>query len=119
LVEKNLVRNHLDKLDKHKSLGPSGMHPQVLRKLAEVTAELLLSLKSLGEWRNCLKTGGKPLLLQSSKRARQSTHKSTGQSHHCPWERGRTTYSVISKKVEEKQVIGNNPHGFTNACPIW
>jgi len=35
------VRDRLSKLDVHKSMTPNGMHPRVLRELAEVTAELL------------------------------------------------------------------------------
>ena len=41
LVEKDCVREHLSKLDTHKSVGPHGMHPQVLRELADVIAEPL------------------------------------------------------------------------------
>ena len=41
MVEEGWVRNHLGKLDAHKSMGPEGMHPQVLRELADVLAEPL------------------------------------------------------------------------------
>jgi len=41
LVEKDCVRDHLSNLDTHKSMGPDGMHPQVLRQLAYVIAEPL------------------------------------------------------------------------------
>jgi len=41
LVEQDLVRDDVSKLDMHKSMDPDGMHPQVLMELADVIAEPL------------------------------------------------------------------------------
>ncbi|KFV86063.1 hypothetical protein N308_15375, partial [Struthio camelus australis] len=41
LVEEDRVRDLLSKLDIHKSMGPDGMHPRVLRQLAHVIARPL------------------------------------------------------------------------------
>jgi len=41
LVKEDCVRDHLSKVDIHKPMGPGGMHPRVLRELADVIAEPL------------------------------------------------------------------------------
>jgi len=41
LIEEDCVRDHLSDLDAHKFMGPAGMHPRVLRQLADVIAEPL------------------------------------------------------------------------------
>ena len=41
LVKEDCVRDHFSNLDAHKSMRPDGMHPQVLREMADVIAEPL------------------------------------------------------------------------------
>lgn len=41
LVKKDWVRKHLGKLCIHKSMGPDGMHPQMLRELTGTVVRLL------------------------------------------------------------------------------
>ena len=67
-----VVRERLGGIKVHKSVGLDGMHPRVLREWAEVSARPL-SVISDSSWRTaeCLKTGGEPVSLQPSKRARR------------------------------------------------
>ncbi|GAB0186669.1 hypothetical protein GRJ2_001132200 [Grus japonensis] len=44
LVEEDQVNEYLRKLDMHKSVSPDGMHPRVLKELADITAKPLLIL---------------------------------------------------------------------------
>ena len=72
LGEERVVRERLGGIKVHKSVGLDGVHPRVLREWAEVSARPL-SVISDSSWRTaeCLKTGGEPVSLQPSKRARR------------------------------------------------
>jgi len=49
LVEEDFLRDHLSNMDVYKSMGPNGMHAQVLRELVGVIAEPL-SIISERSW---------------------------------------------------------------------
>lgn len=73
--------DRLDKPNTHKSMGPDGRHPRVLRELAGVVAlPFSIIFEYHGEQERCLMVGGRPMLLPFSKRAGSRTQKTTGQS---------------------------------------
>ncbi|PKU47483.1 rna-directed dna polymerase from mobile element hypothetical protein [Limosa lapponica baueri] len=65
LVEEDWVRDHLGKLDTHKYMGPGGMHPGVLRELADIAKPLSIIFER--SWRtgevpeNCRKASITPV----------------------------------------------------------
>jgi len=44
LIEEDCTKDRLSNLDAHKSMGPDGMHPRVMREVADIIAEPLSNI---------------------------------------------------------------------------
>uniref|UniRef100_A0A8C3J464 Reverse transcriptase domain-containing protein n=1 Tax=Calidris pygmaea TaxID=425635 RepID=A0A8C3J464_9CHAR len=116
LVEEDQVRDHLAKLDIHKSMGPDGMHPRVLRELADVIARPL-SIIFEKSWR----TGEVPEDWRKANITPVFKKGKEDPGNYRPVSltsvpgkvMERLILDVISKQVEERGVIGSGQHGFT------
>ncbi|GAB0176329.1 mitochondrial enolase superfamily member 1 [Grus japonensis] len=116
-VQADWVRDHLGKFDIHKSMGPNGMHPQVLRELADVIAKPL-SIISERSWR----TGEVPEdwrkasvtpVFRKGKKEDLGNYRPVSLTSIPGKVMEQLILEVISKHVEEKKVIGSGQHGFT------
>ncbi|GAB0186581.1 mitochondrial enolase superfamily member 1 [Grus japonensis] len=114
LVEEDQVRDHLGKLNIHKSMGPDGMHPQVLRELADVIAMPLSIMTWKGEvpedWRNA---NINPVF-KKGKKEDPGNYRPVSFTSIPGKVMEQFILDVISKHVEEKKIIGSGQHGFTN-----
>jgi len=117
LVEEDCVRDCLSNLDAHKSMGPDGMHPRVLRELADVIAEPL-SIIFEKSWRtgempeDRRKTNVTPIFKKGKKKDPRNYRPICLTS--IPGNiMEQLILEVIIKQVQEKKVIRNSQHGFT------
>lgn len=123
LADEDLVRDCLCKLDTHKSTGPDGIHQQVLRELAEVTATSLSVIfeRSWGmgkvpeDWRKANVTH-----LQKGKKEDVENYRPVSLTYVPGKVVELFILDVISKQVEEREVIRHSQHGFTKgqSCVI-
>ncbi|CAM4533257.1 unnamed protein product [Lepidochelys olivacea] len=116
-VEKEVVRDYLEKLDEHKSMGPDALHPRVLKKLADVIAEPLAIIFE-NSWRSGVVT-------DNWKKANVVPIFRKGKEEDPGYYRPASLTSVpgkimeqllkesILKHLEERKVIRNSQHGFT------
>jgi len=122
LVKQDFVRDHLSNLDVHKSMGPDGMHPQVLRELADVIA-VPLSIIFERSWR----TGEVPEdwrkasvtpVFKKGKKEDPGNYRPVSLTSIPGKVMEQLILEVIMKQVEEKKVIRSSQHGFTKgkAC---
>ncbi|GAB0207970.1 mitochondrial enolase superfamily member 1 [Grus japonensis] len=117
LVEEDQVREHLGNLDIHKSMGPDGMHPQVLRELADVIARPLSTIFERSwktgevpeDWRKASAT----LVLKKGKKEDLGNYRPVSLISIPGKMMEQLILGVISKHMEEKEVIGSGQHGFT------
>ena len=114
LAEMDLVRECVAKINTHKSMGPYGMHPCVLRELAEAIAE---PPSITFEWSWQMRE-----VPEVWRMANVSFQKGQGGSRKLqaiqpllrPWKGDETlVLDAISKQLEEKKVIRSSQHGFT------
>jgi len=117
LVEEDQVRDHLSKLDTQKSMGPAGMHSQVLRELTDVIAEPL-SITFERSWR----TGEVPQGLEESQchsnlqKGKEGGPRElqAGQPHLHPGKGDGAAHSGGHQQASGgKEIISSSQHGFT------
>ncbi|GAB0210235.1 mitochondrial enolase superfamily member 1 [Grus japonensis] len=117
LVEEDRVRDHFGNLNIHKSMGPDGMHPHVLRELADVVA-MPCSIIFERSWR----TGEVPEdwrkanvtpVFKKAKNEDPGNYRPVSLTSIPGKMMEQLTLGVIYKYVEEKKVIGSGQHGFT------
>ncbi|PKU46621.1 rna-directed dna polymerase from mobile element jockey- hypothetical protein [Limosa lapponica baueri] len=117
LVEEDQVREQLSKLDICKSMGPDGMHPGVLRELAEVIAGTL-SIIFDRSWR----TGEVPEdwrkanvipVFKKGKKEDLGNYRLVSLTSIPGKMMEQLVLDIISKHMEEKKTIRSSQHGFT------
>jgi len=116
LVEEDWVRGDLSKLDIHKSMGPDGMHPRVLRELADVIAEPLTNIFERSwrtevpeDWRKANVTP----VFKKGKKEDPGNYRPVSLTSILGKMMEELILDVISKQVEEKKAIRSSQHGFT------
>jgi len=117
LVEEDCVRDHLNNLDAHKSMGPEEMHPRALRELADIIAEPLsiISERSwrtrevLEDWRKASVTP----VFKKGKKEDPGNYRPVSLTSILGKVMEQLILEDIIKQVEEKKIIRSSQHGFT------
>jgi len=117
LVKEDCVRDHVSNLDIHKSMGSNGMHPSVLRELADVIAEPFSIIFERScrrgevpeDWRKANVT---PVFKNGNKED-PGNYRPVSLTSILRKMMEQLILEVISKQVEEKKVIRSTQHGFT------
>jgi len=111
VVEEDQVRDHLSKLETHKSMAPNGMHPQVLRELALSTIfeRSWRTGEEPEDWRKASVTP----VFKKGKKEDPGNYRPVSLTSIPGKVMEQLILEVILKQVEEKKVIRSSQHGFT------
>uniref|UniRef100_A0A8B9V0B7 Reverse transcriptase domain-containing protein n=1 Tax=Anas zonorhyncha TaxID=75864 RepID=A0A8B9V0B7_9AVES len=117
LVDKGVVWEHLSGLNAHKSMSPNGMHPRVLRELAEVIAEPLSVIFERSwrtgevpeDWRIAIVTP----VFKKGKKEDLGKYRPVSLTSVPGKVLEHLVLDAISKQLEEKKVMRSSQHRFT------
>ncbi|CAM4497687.1 unnamed protein product [Lepidochelys kempii] len=116
-VEKEVVRDHLEKLDEHKSMGPDALHPRVLKKLADVIPEPLAIIFEntwrSGEVPDDWKKANVVPIFKKEKKEDPGNYRPVSFTSVPGKIMEQVLKESILKHLEERKVIRNIHHGFT------
>jgi len=117
LVKEDCVRDRLSNLDAHKSMGPDGMHTQVLRELEDSIAEPLSIIFErswrTGEVREDWRKASVTPIFKKGKKEDSGNYRPVSLTSIPGKMMEQLILDVIIKKEEEKKVVRSSQHGFT------
>ncbi|CAM5102982.1 unnamed protein product [Eretmochelys imbricata] len=113
-VEKEVVRNYLEKLDEHKSMGPDALHPRVLKQLvAEPLAIIFENSWRSGEVPDDWKKANVVPIFKKGKEEDPGNYRPVSLTSVPGKIMEQVLKETILKHLEERKVIRNSQHGFT------
>ncbi|CAM5095684.1 unnamed protein product, partial [Natator depressus] len=116
-VEKEVVRDYLEKLDVHKSMGPDELHPRVLKELAAVIAEPLAIIFEnswrMGEVPDDWKKANVVPIFKKGKKEDPGNYRPVSLTSVPGKIMEQVLKESILKHLHESKVIRNSQHGFT------
>ncbi|CAM5153819.1 unnamed protein product [Natator depressus] len=114
-MEKEVVRDYLEKLDEQKSMGPAALHPRVLKELADVIAEPLAII-----FENSWRSGEVPddwkkavPIFKKGKEEDPENYRPVSLTSAPGKIMEQVLKESVLKHLEERKVIRNSQHGFT------
>ncbi|CAM5158135.1 unnamed protein product [Eretmochelys imbricata] len=116
-VEIEVVRDYLEKLDVHKSMGPDELHPRVLKELAAVIAEPLAIIFEnswgTGEVPDDWKKANVVPIFKKGKKEDPGNYRPVSLTSVPGKIMEQVLKESILKHLHERKVIRNSQHGFT------